>query len=51
MSIAAASLGASLQEFYTKMGPEDGDFKLVSKEGVEFEIHSLLLLCRLFWFS
>ena len=45
--IAEASLGASLRKFYENMEPEDGDFKLVSKEGVEFQIHSLLL-CRLF---
>ena len=51
MWIAEASLGASFRDLYTKMEPEDGDFKLVSKEGDEFNIHSLLLLCRLFLFS
>ena len=50
MSIAAASLGASFRDLYKKMGPGDSDFKLISKEGVEFQIHSLLL-CRLFLFS
>ena len=51
MWIAEASLGAYFRDLYTNMEPEDSDFKLVSKEGVEFQIHSLLLLCRLFPFS
>ena len=45
MWIAEASLGAFMRELFAEMGPEDGDFKLVSNEGAEFKVHSLLL-CR-----
>ena len=41
---ASLALAASFRGFYEVM--EDSDFRLISNEGEDFSVHSLVLKCR-----
>ena len=46
-SIAKDALAASLQNLYNSMDDDPlADFKVVTKDGDEIKVHSLLMVCR-----